>query len=74
MCIPDILENVLICDSDTVFIRPVTFVDNEGKSLFNISPSDGTALYLEHMGKLITGLTLQVKKTLVWSSTPYSNE
>ena len=65
ICIPDILENVLICDSDTIFIRPVTFIDNEGRSLFNVSPSDGTALYLEHMSKLVRGLDLQVQKP--WS-------
>jgi len=63
--IPNILENVLICDSDTIFIRPVTFIDNEGRALFNISPSDGTPLYLEHMSKLVTGLNLQLQKP--WS-------
>lgn len=63
--IPNILENVLICDSDTVFIKPTTFLDENDRALYNISPSDGTPLYLEHMGKLIPGLTLQVEKP--WS-------
>ena len=53
--IPDILENVLICDADTNFIRPVSFVEND-ISLFNVSPSDGTPLYFEHMKTLVTEL------------------
>ena len=59
ICIPNILENVLICDSDTIFIRPVSFVDDNGISLFNISPSDGSPLYYEHMNKLVPELTPQ---------------
>ena len=50
--IPDILDNVLICDADTFFIKPVSFVEN-GISLFNISYSDGTPLYFEHLTKLL---------------------
>jgi len=61
ICIPNILDNVLISDADTVFIRPVSFIDDEGKALFNLSPSDGTPLYFEHMNKLIPGLTPQIK-------------
>ena len=52
MYIPGILDNVLICDADTFFIKPVVFIEN-GISLFNISFSDGTALYFEHMTKLL---------------------
>lgn len=57
--IPGILENVLICDADTFFIQPVLFIENN-QSLFNISPSDGTPLYFEHMKKLVTNLTPQI--------------
>ena len=59
LCIKDTLENVLICDADTIFCNEVEFVDNDGKSLFNISPGDGRPLYFEHMKKLINDLTPQ---------------
>ena len=57
--IPNILDNVLICDSDTIFLKPTEFVDIDGNSLFSVSPSDGTPLYYEHMFKLVPGLTPQ---------------
>ena len=63
-CIPDILENVLICDADTYFIRPVSFIEHN-QSLFNISPDDGTPLYFEHMNKLVENLTSQLPQS--WS-------
>ena len=63
--ITGILDNVLICDSDTIFIKPVEFVDGNNKCLFNVSPSDGTPLYYEHMSKLIPGLTQQIERP--WS-------
>ena len=52
ICIPGILENVLICDADTIFIKPVSFLEN-GKGLLNISFSDGSAMYTEHLEKLL---------------------
>lgn len=58
--IENTLENVLICDADTIFCNKVEFVDNNGKLLFNISPGDGSPLYFEHMKKLVTGLTPQL--------------
>jgi hypothetical protein len=57
--IPNILDNVLICDSDTIFLKPIEFVDTNGNSLLSVSPSDGTPLYYEHMLKLVPGLTPQ---------------
>ena len=44
---------------------PIEFVDDNGLSLFNISPSDGTALYFEHMEKLVPNLTPQIQRP--WS-------
>lgn len=35
--IPNISENILILDSDTVFFRRVRMFDNEGRALYNIS-------------------------------------
>ena len=64
LCIPNILDNVLICDADTIFCKEVEFVNDLGQSLFNISNGDGTALYLEHNQKVIPGLTNQLSGTL----------
>ena len=46
LCIPNILDNVLICDLDTIFCKEVTFVNDLGQSLFNISNGDGTNFYI----------------------------
>lgn len=37
LVIPDISENVLIVDSDTVFLRKITFFSGEGLPLYNLS-------------------------------------
>lgn len=37
LVIPDISENVLVLDSDTVFFRKVRMLDDEGRALFNLS-------------------------------------
>lgn len=37
LVIPDISENVLIIDSDTVFLRPVKFFSEDGLPLYNLS-------------------------------------
>lgn len=59
--IPYLMDNTLILDCDTFFIKPVTFVDDNGVGLFNISPSDGTPPYIEHMERLVPGLKKQHK-------------
>ena len=33
--IPDISTNILILDSDTIFLKPVTFLNDEGAALYN---------------------------------------
>ncbi len=38
--IPDISENILILDSDTVFFRRVTMFDQKGRALYNISKDE----------------------------------
>lgn len=50
--IPHISENVLVLDADTIFVRPVEFIDSEGYALYN----PGTEYhrpYFEHGAKLI---------------------
>ncbi len=56
LVIPNLVDNVLILDSDTMIIKPTKFIDN-GIALFNVSSRDGTPLYYEHMNKLIPNLT-----------------
>lgn len=56
--IPNILDNIVIIDSDTLVLKPTKFIDN-GIGLFNISPTDGTPVYYEHAFKLIPELNKQ---------------
>lgn len=49
--IPDILENYLIIDSDTYFLNPVSFINENGKYLYNYG-SEYHMPYFEHMGRL----------------------
>ena len=60
--IPDIQDNILIIDSDTLLLKPTEFI-KDGMSLFNISPTDGTPTYYEHAFKLLPSL----KKQHTWS-------
>jgi len=53
-------QYTLILDADTIFLRPVNLIE-DGKVLFNTSPTDGTAVYNEYMRRLIPGLTPQHK-------------
>ncbi len=39
--IPEISENVLVVDSDTVFFREVSFFSSDGKALYNIAKDKG---------------------------------
>jgi len=53
--IPGISKNVLHLDSDTIFLRPVDFIDSSGGGLYN----PGTEYhmpYFVHMNKLVPGL------------------
>lgn len=63
--IENTLDNVLICDADTIFCNKVEFVDNDENLLFNISPGDGSPLYFEHMKKLVPELKPQLERS--WS-------
>ncbi len=49
-------EYTLILDSDTIFLRPVSLIDDHGVCLLNSSSTDGTDLYLEYVSRLIPGL------------------
>ena len=47
--IPDLTENILICDSDIVFVRDLTFIE-EGKPIYNYRyvPFDEYVNYFQH--------------------------
>lgn len=52
--IPDISENVLLLDSDTVFLRPVQFIRSDGVALYNVGTEYYPA-YFEHIQRLLPG-------------------
>ena len=63
--IPDLENDILTCDSDTIFLNEVEFIDNDNMALYNVSydiPSSVTTHpYLEHCEKLIPELTKQTQ-------------
>jgi hypothetical protein len=56
--IPDILERYLVIDSDTYFIRPTKFLDENKRALYNYG-SEYHHPYFEHMRILDNNLTKQ---------------
>lgn len=56
--IPDISPNILILDADSIFLNPITFMDFEGKGLYNTA-SENHLPYFVHAEKLIPGLKKQ---------------
>ncbi len=50
--IPDLSPNVLILDADTIFLRPVDFIDCQGNALYDVADQYHTP-YFEHAKKLI---------------------
>lgn len=50
--IPGISSNVLILDADTIFLRSVQFIDNEGMALYNTGTEYHEA-YFEHFKKVL---------------------
>lgn len=53
--IPGISSDVLILDSDTIFFRPVEFINKQGKALYNPG-SENWPPYFIHANKLLPGL------------------
>lgn len=53
--IPDLSPNVLILDADTLFLKDVSFIDEEGVGLYNIG-SGYHSPYFAHMARLLPGL------------------
>lgn len=53
--IPDISDNVLILDADTIFLRPVRFQKKDGRPKFTVA-TEYHRPYFVHMGRLIPGL------------------
>ena len=37
LVIPDLADNVLVCDADTIFLTPTTFVDDDNIAHYNVS-------------------------------------
>lgn len=54
--IPGLSSNILILDSDTIFLKPISFIDEKtGGALFNCG-TEFHKPYFDHMGKFIPGL------------------
>jgi len=53
---PRVTENYLVVDADTVFKRPIDFLDNEGRSLLTVA-TEYHLPYFDHMKKLIPWLS-----------------
>lgn len=53
--IPGISSNVLVIDSDTVFMNPVEFLNGSCGGLFGISYDPPKERYLEHAARLLPG-------------------
>lgn len=53
--IPDISQNVLVVDADTIFLRQVSFQTENSAPLFSVA-TEHHKPYFEHMARLIPGL------------------
>lgn len=50
--IPDISSNILVLDADTIFLNPVTFMNERNEPLFNVG-AENHAVYFAHAAKLL---------------------
>lgn len=56
LVIPNISSNVLLIDSDTIFLNPVEFVDASGAGLYNAPGGHPSDDHYKHMERLVPGL------------------
>lgn len=56
--IPEISSNVLVLDSDTIFLHPVTFLNEQNGALFNVG-DEYNKEYFVHADKLTNGLVVK---------------
>lgn len=54
--IPEISSNVLIIDSDTIFLNKTTFLNDSAEPFFNISFHEDNPTYYEHAVQVVPGL------------------
>ena len=55
LCIPDISKNVLIVDADVVFLKPITFVQEDGAGLYAVG-SEFNIPYFDHASRILLNL------------------
>ena len=53
--IPNLSPNILLLDSDTLFLHPITFLDPSGNGIYNVG-QECHKPYFSHMDRLIPGL------------------
>jgi hypothetical protein len=51
--IPGISSNVLVIDADTIFMNPVSFLNDSNGGLFCVSQFHGNSAYFEHAKRLV---------------------
>lgn len=56
-CIPDISNNILVVDADTIFLNPVEFLNDSFGGLFCIGHSKTRQNYLDHAKRLLPKYT-----------------
>ena len=67
--IPDISSNVLILDSDTIFLNPVEFLDSHFAGLYNPG-IECLQVYFKHANRFVPGLSRPYPK-IVWNLSSY---
>lgn len=53
--IPDISQNVLLIDADTIFLNPVEFTNDSNGGLFCTNPRNAFTRYIHHAERLVPG-------------------
>lgn len=56
--IPNLSNNVLIFDSDTIMLHPMRFLDEEGRTIFNVVENPGTQHFIQHAQTLHPSFTI----------------
>jgi len=71
----ELLDNYMTVDSDTIFLRPIDFINKENNSVYmNYNVCENYQAYFEHMFKLVPGLNKFDEKSGVTHSMVFSRD
>jgi hypothetical protein len=71
--IPDILENYVVIDSDTMFLKPISFISTIKRYLFNCTNKEYHIPYFEHMNRLSPKFEKQMQESGVCHHMIFNN-